>query len=67
MPTEQEVAVLDQIADADGHISEEAFVGASYWFERAEESKDAPHHLPFERVAFIKKELFRANAEVYEG
>ena len=67
VPSQQEVAVLQQIADADGYIGKEAFVGASYWFERAEESKDAPHHLPFERIRFIKEELFRANAEPVEG
>ena len=36
IPTEDEAALLNRIADADGCISEEAFLGASFWFEQDE-------------------------------
>lgn len=63
----QEAAKIQVLADGEGYISKEAFVGAALWFEATEGSKDRHYHLPFERKRFIKEELFRVNAEPVEG
>lgn len=62
IPNEQEAALVNQIADADGCIGEEAFLKAAFWFEHDEQSKERDHHEHFDRSLLIKKELFRANA-----
>lgn len=63
----QEAAKIQLLADGEGCISQEAFVGATFWFEKTEDSNDRHYHLPFERKRFIKEELFRVNAEEVEG
>ena len=63
----QEAAKIQLLADSDGCINKEAFVGATFWFEKTEASKDQHYHLSFERKRFIKEELFRVNAEPVEG
>ena len=63
----QEAAKIQLLADSEGCINQEAFVGATFWFEKSEDSNDRHYHLPFERKRFIKEELFRVNAEEVEG
>jgi len=63
----QEAAKIQLLADNEGCISKETFVGNTFWFERTEDSNDPHYHLPFERKRFIKEELFRVNAEPCEG
>ena len=63
----QEAAKIQLLADSEGCIGQEAFVGATFWFEQTEDSNDRHYHLPFERKRFIKEELFRVNAEEVEG
>lgn len=62
IPSEQEAAVVTQIADAEGCIAEQSFLESAFWFEETEKSKDREHHEVFDRKMLIKKELFRANA-----
>lgn len=63
----QEAAKIQLLADGEGLISREKFVGTTFWFEATEGSKDRHYHLPFERKRFIKEELFRVNAEAVSG
>jgi len=67
VPTQAEADSLRKLADAEGHISREAFVGASLWFEADEGSTDRDYHEPFERRRMIKEELFAANCVAVEG
>ena len=36
IPSEQEAALVNNIADADGCIGEQAFLDAAFWFEQDE-------------------------------
>lgn len=61
IPTQEEANVVCWAADQDGFVSQEAFLGAKFWFEDKEASTDLYYHEPFERKRFIKESLFRAN------
>jgi len=67
VPSQQEADKLTEVADGDGYIGNEAFVGAIFWFDKTEVTKDLDYHLPFERIRFIKKALFRVNAKAVQG
>ena len=58
---------MGKIADSNGLISRDAFIGASFWFEDSEGSKDLPQHEVFNRKRFVKESLFEANAKEVDG
>lgn len=67
VPSQAQADKLRELADAEGHISKDSFVEASFWFEQTEASTDGDYHEPFERRHMIKESLFEANAMSVEG
>lgn len=67
IPKTKEADQLRKLADQNGLISRDAFIGAAFWFEDTEGSKDLPQHEVFNRKRFIKEALFEANAKQVDG
>ena len=55
VPSEAQADKVRELADAEGHISKESFVSASFWFEETEGSTDGDYHEPFDRRRMIKE------------
>ena len=66
-PTEEDLALIERLADDDGYIYKEPFVNTHYWFDETEYSKDPEYTNTFERVKMVKGLIFKTNAIEVEG
>jgi len=66
-PTDEDLQVIERLADDEGYIYEEPFVGTTFWFDNTESSADPEYTHAFPRKKIIKGLIFKTNAVKVEG
>ena len=58
LPKEEDLAVIERLADEEGFIYSDPFKNTAFWFDATESSKDPEYTHAFERRKMIKDLIF---------
>lgn len=67
LPKEEDLALIERLADEEGYIYLDPFKNTVFWFDDTESSKDPEYTHTFERKRMVKELIFQTNAEKIEG